>query len=215
MCFNANISITTFIIGVASIIIGLINNTITYSFGLFYFSIVFMQFIEFLLWIYLNNDYVNNILSIFASILLKIQVLAIIFLLYFYKKILSIILIILVLIFYYLMYNHNNNYKTIINSHTKTLEWLFLHNKNKDIYITIFAYTILMTIILIMIYNYSNNNYYKLLLAIFIILNIITFIYCWWYYFTYNTHGSIYCLSLNIFSFIIVIVSIYKNYHLL
>lgn len=175
-----------------------------------------MQFIEFLLWIYLNNDYVNNILSIFASILLKIQLFALIFMLYFYNKMVSILLFIIFCIYYIIIFNPKNTYKTIINNHTKTLEWLFLHNKNKDLYVSIIAYIILMSIILGSIYNYvNNNNYYKLLLVIFIILNIITFIYATYHYFQYNTQASIYCLSLNIFSFIIVIVSIYKNYHLL
>ena len=63
MCFSANISISTFIIGLAAICIGLINNVIPWNFAYFYFSIIFIQFLEFLVWIYINNKQLNNIIS--------------------------------------------------------------------------------------------------------------------------------------------------------
>ena len=217
MCFNANISITTFLIGIVSIIIGLINKTITYSFGIFYFSIVFMQFIEFLIWIYLDNKKINKILSILAYILLNLQVFATIFLLYPYNKILFIILFV-ILIIRIIILLIIKNYDTIFfrtnkNKITKALDWKFIIYNNNLFYFYFFIYVIFHTAIILLLYNYINNNkYYKLLLFIYIIINIIAITYAYIYYYKYNNASSIYCIFINIFSLAIIIVSICKNY---
>ena len=216
MCFNAQISITTFIVGLVAIIIGLISETITYSFGLFYFSIIFMQFIEFLIWIYIKNDDINEFLSICASLLLHIQVFLIIFLLYFYNEPLFMILFASATIILILIIDNtrrsNNNYRTVVNNETKMLEWKYISKSTLQLYLFIFGYVILHTIIILILYNYVlKNDYFKFLLICYIIINIIANLYAVIKYYKYGVSDSIYCIFINSFSFMIIVVSIYKN----
>lgn len=211
MCFNTNISITTFLLGVVAIIIGYINKTISYSFGLFYFSVIFMQFIEFLLWIYLNNLKINNYLSIIGSLLLKIQPLLLLYVLYSYDKEIIVLLILLVLILYYLilLILNNTNYTTIIGKN-KSLQWEFL-NMSK---INLLFYYISAVIILYFIYKKDSDKYFKFLLISFIVIFTISFIFTFTRHYYDNTFGSLFCSYINLFSLVIIIISIYKNYNL-
>ena len=210
MCFNANISITTFLLGVVAIIIGYINKTITYSFGLFYFSVIFMQFIEFLIWVYLNNSKINNYLSIVGSLLLKIQPLLLLYVLYSYDKEI-IVLLILLLILYYLisLILNNTNYRTIIGKN-KSLQWDFLNMSQ----INLLFYYISALIILYFIYKKDNDKYFKFLLISFIVIFTISFIFTFTRHYYDNTFGSLFCFYINLFSLVIIITSIYKNYDL-
>ena len=73
MCFNPEVSLATFIFGCISAIIvyklKVINNSTIIILLLF----TFIQFIEFLTWIYYNNANINRILSIIAFITIVIQ----------------------------------------------------------------------------------------------------------------------------------------------
>ena len=207
MCFNANISITTFIIGIAAIIIGIINNTITNTFGLFYFAVIFMQFIEFFIWIYINNKKINKYLSIIAYILLYIQILLLLFVLYHYDKQKSIILFIILFIYYFITSTKEKiKYETIIGKNG-SLQWNF-YNTNPFILL----YLLFCNFIIYIIYKNENNKYFKFLLLSFMILFSIFLILTLFNHYYDHVFGSIFCNYINIFSLVIIIVSIYKNY---
>jgi hypothetical protein len=211
MCFNANISITTFLLGIAAIIIGIINKTLSYSFSIFYLSVITMQLIEFFIWIYINDKQLNYYLSILASILIILQPFCFIILVYFYNKKLSLVLFtILVFIVMKIMLfnNYNNEIKTIIGKHG-SLQWNFLSLSLFDLII----YFITSSITLYYAYDIEKNNkYFKFLLGAFMVLFIIFFIFTFMKYKKINTFASIFCNYINLFSFIIIIVSIYKSY---
>lgn len=213
MCFNANISISTFLLGIVAIIIGLINKVITFNFSLFYLSIISMQLIEFFIWIYLNNDIINKYLSILAWILLNIQPLTLIYLIYPYNKLLFYIFLIILLLFYLYIINKYSirNYKTTINKISKTLDWNFIRYN----YFLLLSYIIIQSFVILYIcYLFVDNKYYKYLLLIYLIINIIAITYAYLNYYKYNSTGSTYCIFLNFFSLIIIIISIYKNYNI-
>ena len=106
MCFNANISLSTFILGLTAIIIGLINNVIPWNFSLFYFSVIFMQFLEYLAWIFINNKKINNIVGFFILLLLLIQFFTACYLIYdikfFFNFYISLIFIFYILLIIYI-----------------------------------------------------------------------------------------------------------------
>lgn len=73
MCWNPQISLSTFIFGCAVIAIGYINgvNDIWWSFmGL---SFVTMQLVEYFIWIYLHDAKVNRVLSMIGLTIILIQ----------------------------------------------------------------------------------------------------------------------------------------------
>ena len=85
MCWNKSVSITTFAFGLCVLIIVFINNkynsskidffTNPYAY-FFVFSIIFMQFVEFLLWRNIKNTIINSNLSKLGLLTLSIQPLA-------------------------------------------------------------------------------------------------------------------------------------------
>ena len=82
MCFNANISISTFLLGIVAIIIGIINNTLSISFSVFYFSVIAMQLAEFFIWIFIKNKKINYYLSLVANIMIYLQLFLFVIVLY-------------------------------------------------------------------------------------------------------------------------------------
>ena len=88
MCWNESVSINTFLFGVFVLILIYItnhyhsnpdyklkefNNPYTYFFMM---SFITMQLYEYLLWKYLNNRIINQIVSILGLLLLSIQPIA-------------------------------------------------------------------------------------------------------------------------------------------
>jgi len=82
MCWNAEISLNTFLFSTFVLILIIYNNAYTkYKIKelnnvwmyIFIFSFVLMQLIEFFIWKNINNKYYNNVFSILATCLLIIQ----------------------------------------------------------------------------------------------------------------------------------------------
>lgn len=73
MCYNAEISLQTFIYGFISAIIVYYLRVVPPKAILILMSVTFMQFIEFLTWTYYDNLTINRYLSIFAFITVIIQ----------------------------------------------------------------------------------------------------------------------------------------------
>lgn len=76
MCWNAQVSLNTFLIGTLGIFIGVLYGGLSIPMAFFCFSITLMQFIEFIVWSYYENKNVNYAASVAASLLLWIQPIA-------------------------------------------------------------------------------------------------------------------------------------------
>ena len=85
MCWNADVSLNTFLFSGFILLLIIYNNTFTkYKIQiinnvwayLFVASVIFMQLIEYLIWKNINNPFYNNLFSIFGSLLLVIQPMA-------------------------------------------------------------------------------------------------------------------------------------------
>lgn len=73
MCYNAEISLTTFIYGCISAIIVYYLGVVPPKTVLLLMSVTFIQFIEFLTWTYYDNLTINRYLSILASLTIVTQ----------------------------------------------------------------------------------------------------------------------------------------------
>lgn len=80
MCWNATVSLNTFIIGVAAILLAYINNYKWY-FLVFVASFVVVQLLEFLLWTFLDNKGANTALTVLLVGIIALQPFAAILLL--------------------------------------------------------------------------------------------------------------------------------------
>ncbi len=101
MCYNASISLKTFIFGITIAILAYYTKIIPNYVILILLSITSMQLLEFFAWTYYDNAKINRFLSIIGMIIIIIQVLL---LNYYYpdektKKILLSLIFILLLIF--------------------------------------------------------------------------------------------------------------------
>jgi len=75
MCWNATVSLQSFLIGMIAILVG-INSGLNSTLLFFCFTITLMQGIEAIAWSYQTNTWVNEIVSRAAALLLWIQPLA-------------------------------------------------------------------------------------------------------------------------------------------
>lgn len=77
MCWNAEVSLSTFILGCAAIVIGQLNKLHDVKWSLFYFTIASMQLLEFFIWRYgMNNKDLNRWLSYLGLMIILLQPLA-------------------------------------------------------------------------------------------------------------------------------------------
>lgn len=73
MCWNPQISLSTFIFGCAAIVIGYINGVNDLWWSVFWLSFVSMQLLEYFMWTHLDNPRVNRALSICGLALILAQ----------------------------------------------------------------------------------------------------------------------------------------------
>ena len=185
-------------------------------FIILFFSNIYAIF-RILAWIFINNKKINNIVGFFILLLLLIQFFTACYLIYdikfFFNFYISLIFIFYILLIIYISIkktktNWNINVK---NNH---LQWNFLDmSKSHLICIIIFYVLFVGSIIINKILNFNdNNNWYKYILISFFILQFFLFLTSFYLYNNYNYFGSLFCFYTNIFSFIIILISIYKNY---
>jgi hypothetical protein len=160
MCFSANVSLFTFIIGIIGAILCIsLGETMDIVFGLFLGFVSLMQFIEYLLWNHQVRNNYNRLLSIIGMILNHSQpiVLGIILLLVSkyndYNKYVILTIIIIYLLFaivysIFFLKNMNNQY-TIKNKRTKHLDWKW----NEEKYGVFFYGIFLLSFVLLFIYG--------------------------------------------------------------
>lgn len=193
MCWNATVSIQSFIIGSIAIILGVLYGSVDIVSAIFYGSIVFMQLIEYIIWTYGTNQTINYYASVSASLLLLIQPLALLYTIPQIKirnKLIALYIVIGAIYKYFI--KHTDYHISKSNGH---LEWNWLR-LNKITFIGLCIYFIFLFLPIII-----TKNWTILFVAL---LTLFTSLY---YYHKYNTWGSMWCWIVNI----IVVIVCYKS----
>jgi hypothetical protein len=207
MCWNQYVSINTFIFGIGGLLLIAINNKYSnykidffknpYAY-IFMLSIITMQLIEFVLWRNINNKFINNIASIFGSILLALQPIASLLLLNNIKLRNKLLILYSIPTVIFVIYNIlTNNIHTVI-SPLGHLKWNWVPYKNKIIEILIMLYCLFF-----LFFSFIYNKWYG---CIFYLLLFALFNY---YYGKDGSAGSIWCLSCNLFMLYFLVQLLY------
>ena len=208
MCWNADISINTFLFGIFAIVFIFLANTYTkykqdtFKNPLMYLlllEIASMQLIEFILWRNLKNEKINKLLTSIASYIIISQPLTIILMIQNKKILLPILICYLLFSIIQRLFISKPGITTIKNGH---LSWGWININDK---ITVF-----MLLSFYMLSSYFVN--YVLFL-----FTIITLFISLFFYFKDNTFGSMWCWSFNIFLLYciidILIIKPFKEYN--
>ena len=213
MCWNADISINTFVFACFALIFIFFTNTFTkYKLKefenslvyLYFFLIATMQLLEFFIWRNLKNKSINTLVSKIASFVVILQPLTIMLMIphlnirYYLLSIYSIF--IMVYLVYKKLYNPIHFYSHVAKNGHLTWEWVNLKGYE---YIFYFGYVLLYLFSLLSINNFVFSFFVILML-------VVSFI----FHFKYNTFGSMWCWLTNlILIYFIVQILIIKPYY--
>jgi hypothetical protein len=213
MCWNADISINTFVFACFALLFIFFTNTFTkYKIKefenpfvyLYFFLIAIMQLLEFFIWKNLKNKSVNTLVSKIASFVVMLQPLAIMLMIpnlnirYYLLGIYSIF--IMVYLSYKSLYNPIHFYSHVAKNNHLTWEWVNLSGYE---YIFYFGYVLLYLLALLFINNFVVSFFIILML-------VVSFI----FHFKYNTFGSMWCWLTNlILLYFVVQILIIKPYY--
>jgi hypothetical protein len=203
MCWNPEISLSTFILGVAAISIGNITQTNDLQWSLFYLSIVSMQLIEFFMWKNLQNPSLIKFLSMIGLLTIFLQpIVAGLLIDNKQIQILFYLMFILWMIAYIITSSpiKFNTYKST-NGH---LAWEWLQPKYNLL-------IVLWTLFIIVPFWFKNgmNMWWKIIITLFTILFACM---SWYFYHETKTWGSVYCSFINIMSVFILILAFFSQY---
>lgn len=218
MCFNERVSLNTFIFTTFSVLLGLYNQVITIQFALVMMSFCLIQLTEWRIWQDMNN---TKSISIYLAICLPIILLIIQpFCGYIYYKYnfntvierfgkqfaniikyiipLSFWLLISFFIYLYLYLKYIPNVIVAPNGH---LSWnLTPFEDNHKVNILIFALYMLSYVLPVIL----------VAPVWFVTLTVMTFVYTMYKWKRYKTWGTMWCLSINVAS-LIVLLLVFKN----
>jgi len=201
MCWNAEVSLQTFITG--SIILLLLNLVgIELFVTALIFCILFIQLVEYFIWTYIKDKETVKYFTILTYLIIFFQpIILLSFLKYKYKiQLISlyIILHIIILLIFRIFFNMKYDFAPIIadNGH---LNWNWTQNKE---YMSFF-YLIYNIAFLGAMFLYGN--------PIILLLSIVTLLYSMYNYTKYNTIASMWCYVGNIALFIFAIIHIWKK----
>ncbi len=202
MCWNAEVSIQTFLFALFSFILG-------YNYGfpikklLFFMLFSSIQLVEFFLWKYLNNKKYNVIFSKIGLFLILLEPIGLLNImdnqLIRFNSILIYTLI--TILFLFLNYKNINFITTIAkNGH---LNWKWLDNiSNKNIY----SYYYILWIIFMFFGGIMTKDIFIIFIGLF------TFIISMYNNFKYESHGSFWCSIGNILWLYVIIWILVKNF---
>jgi hypothetical protein len=183
MCWNAEVSLNTFLFSSFVLLLIMYNNTYTkYKIHdidstwkyIFFFSFISMQLVEYFIWKNINNKYYNNLFSIIATLLLIWLPITSIMMLKendILKWILVLLYLILVGPFVIYKFMKKHVYSNISPMHH--LQWKFLTNKTEFYYWVIWLFFFFFSLLynlefggilfgtlllLVMIYNYKTDG---------------------------------------------------------
>jgi hypothetical protein len=195
MCWNQYVSINTFVFGVFVLLIIAFNQSYSnykidffknkYAY-FFLFTVILMQFFEFILWRNLDNKSINKFISILGILLLALQPFASLLLLNNIHLRNNLLITYSIPAIIFLVYNYSST-----NIYTKVskyghLSWHWTnYDKKFDIIVKMFY-------LFFLFFSLFYNKYYKsiVLLLAFFIIN--------FYYYKDGTDGSIWCFFVNI-----------------
>jgi len=184
MCWNAEVSLQSFLIGVSAIIIGKYNGLSTHM-TLFMLSIVSMQLIEYIVWSNMEDKNINRLASYSAFLLLCLQPLAAIFTLpkkYYYPFLYMFIMFLLICI----IFDRNTpDAFRIYKAENGHLAWNWIKNNAKHRIYTFF-YLLFILIPLIISAQWG-----------FLVFSSIVLFFSLYNYLESNTWGSMWCWIVN------------------
>jgi hypothetical protein len=197
MCWNPEVSIATFIFGFISCIYLYINDYDKISIA-FILSFIFMQLLEFFMWIYLNKK-INKFFSILTFIIIFLQPIIVISITKFkyllpYYIIFMIIIFTICLLFFNLKFNFTP--KISKNNH---LSWNWTDNK-------IFLYSFMVIYLIFFGGIFILTKRYMIFL-----FGLITFLYSYWNINKFFAASSYWCYITNFIIIIMIIDLMIKN----
>jgi len=213
MCWNPDISINTFIFVCVSLLFIYVTNTFTkYKSPMFDNPLVYlllltvgsMQLIEFFLWKNLKNKKINEILSIISSFLVVLHMYILMIMIpnstIRYNILLLYTLFLIIYFIYKQIYNPILYYTSIGKNGHLSWEW-FNYKGYENIWIMIFLLFYIIPLFLI-------KNH---ILSFFAIT---TMLISFFFYFKYNTFGTMWCWSFNLlFLYCIINILLIQPYY--
>jgi hypothetical protein len=188
MCWNAEVSLNTFIFGCISAII-------VYKFGyieigtiIIILSFTSIQLLEYFIWTYINNKKINELLSKIGLGILSIQI----FLLCYFNKNKYILYLYLIFVILFIIIELKNIEFRSIKGENGHLRWLWVEPH------------IIWIIIFLSFYLITNLNIKKFL---FVLITLIISIY---YYYKYKTWGTMWCYISNFLWIYFIFYSIFN-----
>jgi hypothetical protein len=198
MCWNAEVSLKTFMYGLCSALICTYLGNIPMNSIYITMSFTLMQLFEYFAWTYLDNKKVIYYLSIIGAFLIFLQVFLRSYLLEnpIHKQIMmQLLFVFMVVYFIFILPTTKFNMKRGINGH---LEWEWLDWPKVFIMAGLFFY---------IMPNLLRKQYISSIIMVCLIL--ITL----YNYHEYKTWGTMWCYFSNVLWLYIVFVSVYKYYY--
>ena len=191
MCWNAEVSLNTFIFAIIGMIIVVGLNKISYTTILFALSISLMQLLEYYTWNNINDKDIIFKLSIIGFLIILFQILILNYgLLQGDEKIIALIIIIIYSLFIFI-YNYQNDKFKMEKGENGHLIWHYV-----DIPLPLL-------IIVFFFYIYPSIKYSYMSIFIMIIPLLISL----YYYYNYKTWGTMWCYFSNIYWLVLIILS--------
>jgi|UniRef100_A0A6C0LG72 hypothetical protein len=188
MCWNAEVSLNSFIFGVISFIITMSMNTIDYKYLLLPLTVSSMQLVEYFAWKNINNKEAMAIISLMGMSLILLQILIINITVLHGKEltltltlIITLILLTSLAILTYVINNNKLRMEKGVNGH---LVWHWA-----DIPIPL----LIIILSFYFVAAFMNNGKFKLIIILAFILLLISL----YSYYKYKTWGSMWCYYAN------------------
>jgi len=178
MCWNATVSLNTFLFSLFITIISYYNNVITLPYALYFCSFFTMQLVEYFIW----KGYNNHLFSLLGLLIILSQpIFALMVINDYYSKIVLISLYIILSVIYYTI-NNNVDLSTVIakNGH---LKWNWFGGG--------LLFNIIWTLFMLIAIVYTKNIYILLFFTI-------SYVICYYTYYKYGSIGSMWCWFANL-----------------
>jgi len=184
MCWNAEVSLNSFIFGVISFIITMSINTIDYKYLLLPLTVSSMQLVEYFAWKNINNKEAIAIISLMGMSLILLQIVIINITVLHGKELIIILILILLASLVILTYVINNNKLRMEKGVNGHLMW---HWADIPIPLLIFILSFYFYA------SFRNNGKFRLIIILAFILLLISI----YSYYRYKTWGSMWCYYSN------------------
>ena len=196
MCWNATVSLNTFLFSFFAVNFAYFNNVINIYECLFFYSFISMQLVEYFTWKHLNNKKINRLLSQLGMLLIVLQPLFFILIPNNVKFNVKASLITLYLVFFFLLFISIKNDFSMAKAPNGHLAWNWL---KYPVYIVLLWITFLLVILL-----YAKKY---ILFAI----QLLIFLAIYYTYYKTNTWGSLWCWIANGLALLLIVRTFFKS----